>query len=62
MCALAGVSRAGYYRQWQRSAPAEADTALRDRLQELALAHPRYGYRRLGVLLRKEGWGVNHMV
>jgi hypothetical protein len=31
-------------------------------LQELALAHPRYGYRRLGVLLRKEGWGVNHMV
>ena len=41
MCTLAGVSRASYYRQWQRSAPAEADTALRDHLQELALAHPR---------------------
>lgn len=60
MCMLAGVSRASYYRQWQRAAPAEADTALRDRLQERALAHPRYGYRRLGALLRREGWGVNN--
>ena len=60
MCALIGVSRAGYYRQWRSSAPAEEETALRDRLQRLALAHRHYGYRRLGPLLRREGWAVNH--
>ena len=46
MCTLLGVSRAGYYRHWR--APAEAETALRDRLQQLALAHRHYGCRRLG--------------
>jgi transposase InsO family protein len=60
MCALVGVSRAGYYRQWLSSAPAEEETALRDRLHALALAHRHYGYRRLGPLLRREGWAVNH--
>jgi putative transposase len=34
--------------------------ALRRRLRELALARPRFGYRRLTVLLRREGWKVNH--
>jgi putative transposase len=29
------------------------------RLRELALARPRFGYRRLTVLLRREGWKVN---
>jgi putative transposase len=29
------------------------------RLRELAMARPRYGYRRLQVLLRREGWRVN---
>ena len=29
------------------------------RLKELAYARPRYGYRRLHVLLRREGWQVN---
>jgi putative transposase len=29
------------------------------RLKELALARPRYGYRRLHILLRREGWMVN---
>lgn len=60
MCTLLGVSRAGYYRHWRVSAPAEEETALRDRLQQLALAHRHYGYRRLGPLLRHEGWAVNH--
>ena len=36
------------------------ETGLRDRLQGLALAHRHYGYRRLGPLLRREGWVVNH--
>lgn len=33
--------------------------ALRCRLRELAATHVRYGYRRLTVLLRREGWMVN---
>jgi putative transposase len=36
-----------------------ADGALRQRLQELAQERPRYGYRRLGLLLRREGHQVN---
>ena len=30
------------------------------RLKELAYARPRYGYRRLTVLLQRDGWPVNH--
>ena len=33
---------------------------LRQRLRELATERPRYGYQRLCVLLRREGWRVNH--
>jgi putative transposase len=36
------------------------DRALRMRLKELAYARPRYGYRRLTVLLQRDGWPVNH--
>lgn len=32
---------------------------LRDRINELAQARVRYGYRRIHVLLRREGWKVN---
>ena len=34
--------------------------ALRVRLRDLAGARFRYGYRRLHVLLRREGWEINH--
>ena len=34
--------------------------ALRVRLRDLAGARFRYGYRRLHILLCREGWGVNH--
>jgi putative transposase len=30
------------------------------RLRDLAGARPSYGYRRLGLLVRREGWAVNH--
>jgi len=33
--------------------------ALRMRLKDMAAMHVRYGYRRLAVLLRREGWQVN---
>jgi putative transposase len=34
-------------------------SALVQRLRELAFARPRYGYERLHVLLKREGWHVN---
>ena len=37
----------------------DAQTALRMRLKELAASRVRYGYRRLHVLLRREGWSIN---
>jgi putative transposase len=60
MCALSGVSRAGYYRHWQASAPRQEETALRDEMQRLSLAHRHYGARRITVLLKRAGWAVNH--
>jgi putative transposase len=35
-------------------------TALRTRLRELAEARVRWGYRRLTILLKREGWQVGH--
>ena len=50
------MNRATYYYESQAS----QHTALRIRLRDLAKVHVRYGYRRLHVLLRREGWHVNH--
>lgn len=36
------------------------DRALREKLEALAAARPRFGYRRLHVLVRRSGEGVNH--
>jgi putative transposase len=60
LCALTGVSRASYYRDWGRAAPAKEETELRDLVQRLSLENPRYGYRRITALVRREGWPVNH--
>jgi putative transposase len=60
LCALAGVSRATYYRHWHAAAPRTEETALRDVLQRLAVGHRHYGYRRLTELVRRDGWAVNH--
>jgi transposase InsO family protein len=60
MCALAQVSRAGYYRHWQACAPRQEETGLHDQVQRLSLANRHYGYRRIAALLRREGWVVNH--
>jgi len=62
VCALAGVSRASYYRDWASTSPGVEETALRDRIQQLALGHRFYGYRRITELLRREGWCVNRKV
>lgn len=61
MCQLAGVSRAGYYRQLEESQPDEAEMALRTAIQEIVLAHHRrYGYRRVTAELHRRGMAVNH--
>jgi putative transposase len=51
--------------RWPRSthrhrSVADPQLPLRLRLRELATARVAYGYRRLHVLLRREGWQVNH--
>jgi transposase InsO family protein len=60
MCFLAGVSRAGYYRHWQVSAPRQEEVGVRDAIQRAALAYPYYGYRRIAAEMRRAGWAVNH--
>jgi putative transposase len=56
------ASRAlGLPRASLRYAPVISDerAALARRIEELAATHPRYGYRRIWVLLDREGWSVN---
>jgi transposase InsO family protein len=52
---LAQFSRAAWYRPSQ----ARDQSALRLRIRELAHARPRFGYLRIWVLLRREGWPIN---
>jgi hypothetical protein len=56
MCRLAGLSRAGYYRHWQVSAPRQEAMGLRDAVQRMALENRHYGYRRIAALLGRDGW------
>jgi putative transposase len=54
-CGLLRISRALYRYQSRRPEP----SGLRERIDELAALKRRYGYRRIHVLLRREGWRVN---
>ncbi len=61
MCHLARVSRASYYRDWERREPEVEATELRSRIQQIAIVHRRcYGYRRVTRDLKDQGWRVNH--
>jgi putative transposase len=54
-------SAMGFHRSSQRyRSRQDPQVELRMRLRDLAAARVRYGYRRLHVLLRREGWPVNH--
>ena len=55
-CRLIQVPRQTVYYQSRKKTRDE----LRIRLRDLAAVRVRYGYRRLHVLLRREGWKVNH--
>lgn len=59
LCALARLSRAGYYRFLQEKAPAEENMTVREAIQRLCVAHRHYGSRRVGAQLRREGLIVN---
>jgi len=55
VCGLMGIAMSSYRYRTKRS-----DEPLRTRLVELAREKPRFGYRRLQVLLRRSGEQVNH--
>ena len=55
-CALVSLQRCSFR---YRSRRAE-DGEVRERLRQLAQRHPRWGYRFLGLLLRREGYVINH--
>ena len=39
---------------------ADEQAALRIRIKDLAYARVSYGYRRIHILLQREGWRINH--
>jgi putative transposase len=55
-CTATGFRRSSHRYRSRRDPQAE----LRIRLRDLAAARVCYGYRRLHILLRREGWSVNH--
>lgn len=55
-CGLVGIGRSSARYRARRS----GDQELRERLREKAGERRRFGYRRLHVMLAREGWTVNH--
>jgi putative transposase len=45
---------------YRYTSTAKDQSALKQRIRDLAAARIRYGYRRVHVLLSREGWQVNH--
>ena len=60
MCALAKVSRAGFYRFPSARCGGDAEIKLRDAMQHIALEFPIYGWPRMTEELKRRGWAVNH--
>jgi transposase InsO family protein len=60
MCALAKVSRAGFYRFPSACSGGDAEMKLRDAMQRIALEFPSYGWPRMTEELKRRGWTVNH--
>jgi putative transposase len=54
-CRLIGVNRSA----WQYEPLRGKDDAVRERMREIANERRRFGYRRLAILLRREGKGMN---
>lgn len=60
LCALLDVSRSWYYARAAAPTRQERDVALRDAIEQIVLAFPGYGYRRVTRQLQRDGWVVNH--
>ena len=61
MCALAMVSRAGFYRSFHQRQPDREEMELRSTIQSIVVEHKlRYGYRRVTAELRHRGFLANH--
>jgi putative transposase len=60
MCALAQVSRAGFYRFPSTRSGGAEELELRDTMQRIALEFPSYGWPRMTEELNRRGWAVNH--
>ena len=56
-CRLLKVARSSLY--WRPAAVSEDDLRLMRRIDELYLATPFYGARRMVAVLRRDGWMVN---
>ncbi len=56
MCQVLQFSRSSY----RYESVADEQALLRLRIRDLAYARESYGYRRLHVLLQREGWKINH--
>jgi putative transposase len=54
-CDTLGLQKSTYFYKARRSSQAP----LKKRIREIAETRVRYGYRRIHVLLRREGWHVN---
>lgn len=54
-CRIIGMRRSSYRIRCR----ARDQSALRQRIREIAAVRVRYGYRRIHTLLRREGWPVN---
>jgi putative transposase len=58
-CDAARVSRAGFYRHFDEHLPLQADTELRQQIQQICLGNRCYGSRRVIIELQKLGLVVN---
>lgn len=59
LCAMTGLSRAGYYRSRLPRQGIPVQMELRDEMQKIALESPSYGYRRITAELRRRNFDVN---
>jgi len=55
-CRALGLSRSSYYRNGRSSLESRR---IRKEVLELSAKHPRYGYRRIRALMRRDGFEVN---
>jgi hypothetical protein len=61
-CEMLGVSRSGFYsKKGSKKSLPSLNLVLTERIKELRLIHPFWGYRRMTACLKyREGYAVNH--